>query len=58
VTASPAVLDPASVLTAAEVAAARAAAATAPPLTPAQRDRVSAILHPVVEELAAERAQR
>jgi len=57
VTARAAVLDPASVLTAAEVAAARAAAAAAPPLTPEQRDRVSAILHPVVAELAAERAQ-
>ncbi|OXM59138.1 hypothetical protein [Amycolatopsis vastitatis] len=46
--AATAITDPASVLTPAQLQAARAAAASAPPFTPAQRDRLACIFGPTV----------
>jgi hypothetical protein len=50
------VTNPASVLTPSELAAARAAAASAPPLTPRQRDILSAIFAPALRALRSEQA--
>lgn len=46
-----AILDPASVLTPAEIQAARARAADAPPFNAYQRDRLSSIFGPTVRQL-------
>lgn len=51
---NPAMLDPAAVLTAEELAAAHASADTAPSLTPAQVDLVADLFRPVTRALVAE----
>jgi hypothetical protein len=48
------VINPAAVLPAEMLAAARTCAATAPPLTPRQRDLLTDMIGPVVSDLRAE----
>ncbi|WP_410648149.1 hypothetical protein [Amycolatopsis sp. cmx-4-54] len=50
-TSAPSALDPQSVLTPAEVAAAHAAAVDAPPFTDDQRDQLRSIFGPAVHRL-------
>jgi hypothetical protein len=54
---SQAMRDPAEVLTAEELAAAHASADQAPPLTPAQIDRIADLFRPYARKLIAERSQ-
>ncbi|GAB3459260.1 hypothetical protein [Actinophytocola sediminis] len=51
---NPAMRDPATVLTADELAAAHASADTAPPLTPTQLDAIADLFRPITRELVAE----
>ncbi|MEV6448439.1 hypothetical protein [Amycolatopsis sp. NPDC051716] len=53
--AATAITDPASVLTPAQLQAARAAAATAPPFSQAQRDRLACIFGPTVSRVFRDR---